>query len=384
MNQHTTFHSPGSTTPPWTQAEPPFAPRARSETDPRALLDEGELAEADRLGYPVVASQVARRDFLGLAAGLAIALGLGFVTFSTLNSSRHDEFAAGSNEPQAVQSPPAAETQAVAADPSQLLAPTQMAPTAPLEPTTQIASAPPMAPMQSVGVPPIVIFDGSTPAGSSQEGDPAGSMAPPKLLSGGTSSSGQEAPSAAAHSVKLAEPSMTVIQGTLIPAVLETALDSDVPGFARAVVTQDIRSFDRSKILIPRSSRLIGEYKAASGQGQRRIHLMWTRLIRPDGVSIALASPATDAAGRAGVTGKVNSHFFERLGSALLTSVIGAVNPLARGGATVVVAGGDSVANAAVPGLSQRPSTIRVRQGEPVRVFAARDLVFASTDGGGQ
>jgi len=384
VNQHTTFRSPGSPGVPWTEVEPPFAPGAGAKTDPRAMLEEGELAEADRLGYPVVASQVARRDFLGLAAGVAVALGLGFVTFTSLNSSRHNEVAAAGNGPQTVQSPPAAETQAAASDPSQLLAPTPMARTAPSQTASQTASAPPMAPMQSVGVPPIVVFDGSAPVSSSQDGDPAASMGAPKLLSGGASSSGQEAASAAAHSVKLAEPSMTVIQGTLIPAVLETALDSDVPGFARAVVTQDIRSFDRSRILIPRSSRLIGEYKAASGQGQRRIHLMWTRLIRPDGVSIALASPATDAAGRAGVTGKVNSHFFERLGSALLTSVVGAVNPLARGGATVVVAGGDSAAGAAVQGLSQRPSTIRVRQGEPVRVFAARDLVFASTDGGGQ
>jgi type IV secretion system protein VirB10 len=243
-----------------------------------------------------------------------------------------------------------------------------------------------MPPLQSLGMPPILVFDGSTPASNSQEGDAAGaSLASPKLLSGSEASRQiEEGASPAAHSVRLANPSMTVVQGTLIPAVLETAINSDVPGFARAEVTQDVRSFDRSRILIPRSSRLIGEYKSAPGQGHRRIHLIWTRLIRPDGVSIALASPATDAAGRAGVTGKVNSHFFERLGSALLTSVVGAVNPLARGGATVVVASGDSAANGMIQGMGQRSPTIRVQQGEPVRVFAARDLVFAPTDGDGQ
>ena len=120
------------------------------------------------------------------------------------------------------------------------------------------------------------------------------------------------------RSTQLADPASTVIQGTLIPAVLETAIDTDVPGYVRAVVSQDVRSFDGSRVLIPRSSRLIGEYKAASQAGQRRAYLMWTRLVRPDGVSVALASPAADFSGQAGIGGQVNSHFFSRFGSAIL------------------------------------------------------------------
>ena len=112
-------------------------------------------------------------------------------------------------------------------------------------------------------------------------------------------------------------------QGTLIPAVLETAIDTDVPGYVRAVVSQDVRSFDGSRVLIPRSSRLIGEYKGATQAGQRRAYLMWTRLVRPDGVSVALASPAADFSGQAGIGGQVNSHFFSRFGSAILLSILG-------------------------------------------------------------
>src|SRR5213080_1161781 len=108
----------------------------------------------------------------------------------------------------------------------------------------------------------------------------------------------------AVHATKLAEPASTVVQGTLIPAVLETAIDTDVPGYARAVVSQDVRSFDGSRVLIPRSSRLIGEYKGVTQAGQRRAYLMWTRRIRPDGVSIAIASPAADFTGQAGVSGQ--------------------------------------------------------------------------------
>jgi type IV secretion system protein VirB10 len=187
---------------------------------------------------------------------------------------------------------------------------------------------------------------------------------------------------AAARSTIIAVPANTVVQGTLIPAVLETAIDSDLPGYARAVVSQDIRSFDGSRILVPRSSRLIGEYKSGLAAGQKRAYLLWTRLVRPDGVSIALASPAVDISGRSGVTGKVDTHFFERFGSAILLSVLGNVTAGASRGATVVVSGGQSAGSLAAQQNSQRPPTIRVKQGEPIRVFTARDLIF-STDGSG-
>ena len=87
-------------------------------------------------------------------------------------------------------------------------------------------------------------------------------------------------------------------QGTLIPAVLETAIDTDLPGYVRAVVSRDVRSFDGSKVLIPRSSRLIGQYKSGLADGQTRAYVIWSRLIRPDGVSVALGSPAVDFSGR--------------------------------------------------------------------------------------
>src|SRR4029453_3432721 len=106
----------------------------------------------------------------------------------------------------------------------------------------------------------------------------------------------------------MADPANTVVQGTLIPAVLETAINSDLPGYVRAVVSQDVRSFDGSRVLVPRSSRRTGEDKTGIGAGHTRAYLVWTRLLRPDGVSVALASPSVDFSGEAGVTGKVNTH----------------------------------------------------------------------------
>jgi type IV secretion system protein VirB10 len=110
---------------------------------------------------------------------------------------------------------------------------------------------------------------------------------------------------------------------------------------------------------------------------------MWTRLVRPDGVSIALASPAADLTGQAGVGGQVNTHFFSRFGSAILLSILGSASMLASGGASTVVVGGagQSAASAAIQQNGNRAPTIKVRQGEPIRVFTARDLIFSSADG---
>src|SRR3546814_2996545 len=78
--------------------------------------------------------------------------------------------------------------------------------------------------------------------------------------------------------------STTVPQGTLIPAVLETAFNSTGSGFARALVQRDIYGFDGARVLIPLGSRLIGEYASDTSPGQKRAFVTWTRIIRPAGV----------------------------------------------------------------------------------------------------
>jgi type IV secretion system protein VirB10 len=172
----------------------------------------------------------------------------------------------------------------------------------------------------------------------------------------------------------MARPSTTVSQGTLIPAVLETGINTDLPGYVRALVTQDIRSFDGSHILVPRSSRLIGQYKSSPATGQTRVYVIWTRLIRPDGASVALASPAIAPDGASGLVGEVNGHFMKRFGSAILLSVVGGLS--AVGDPAVVVSGGQSAAAVAAQRDVQIAPTVRVRPGQPIRVFTARDLDF--------
>lgn len=173
-----------------------------------------------------------------------------------------------------------------------------------------------------------------------------------------------------------------VPQGAIIGAVMETALNSDLPGFARALIQRDVLSFDGSAVLIPAGSRVIGQYKSGVAQGASRVFILWTRVIRPDGVSVSIGSPAIDELGRGGVAGKVNRHFLQRFGGAILLSVLtGGVSAAASAvgnGSTIIIGSAGqatALANQAV-GDNQIPPTIMAPQGSAVRIFVARDLDF--------
>ena len=174
-----------------------------------------------------------------------------------------------------------------------------------------------------------------------------------------------------------------VPQGAVIPAVMETAINSDLPGLARAMVTRDIKSFDGSTVLIPRGSRVIGQYKSGVAMGASRVFVIWTRVIRPDGVSIQIASPAADPLGRGGLEGKVDRHFFGRFGGSILLSVLNAgvaAVSNTRSSSQIYIgsaAEAASVAGAAIKTDGGTAPTIQTPQGAPVTIFVARDLDFS-------
>ncbi len=191
-----------------------------------------------------------------------------------------------------------------------------------------------------------------------------------------------------ARATRLRNRATVVPQGTLIAAVLETALDSTQPGQVRALVSSDVVNLRGDKVLIPRGSRLFGEYKGDIAPGQKRAFVQWTRLVRPDGVTIAIDSPAADQLGRAGIKGRVNSHFFERLGGALLQSTVDigtivASRKIYDGGDSVFVALPGSVqgTTSQIMGPAPKP-TLKVRQGARISVFVMRDLDFTSVEAG--
>ena len=176
-----------------------------------------------------------------------------------------------------------------------------------------------------------------------------------------------------------------VAQGTLIYAVLETALDSTQSGQVRAIISTDVYNASGTKILIPRGSRVFGEYKGDLGTGQNRAQIIWGRLIRPDGVTISLDSPASDQLGRAGVRASVNTHFGERLLNALLQSTIdfgAAAGARAIGGNNGVILAVPTATQGAASQLVQAPPkpTLKIRHGTRIAVFVARDLDFSAVE----
>ncbi|WP_333805832.1 TrbI/VirB10 family protein [Phenylobacterium sp.] len=185
-----------------------------------------------------------------------------------------------------------------------------------------------------------------------------------------------------ARAVQMQDLSRVVPQGTLIAAVLESAINSDLPGAVRGVVSRDVRSFDGSRVLIPRGSRLVGQYKSAASVGQTRAFVVWSRIISPSGVSIDIASPAVDRLGRGGVEGKVDNHFFERFGASILLTVLNAgVTAAANSGSnnsnTTLILGGAGQAAVSTVRPADIPATLQVNQGAAIQVYVARDLDFA-------
>lgn len=181
--------------------------------------------------------------------------------------------------------------------------------------------------------------------------------------------------------------SSLIAQGTIIDAVMETALQSDLPGMLRAVVSEDVYSYNGDHVLLPRGSRLIGRYRSSLKRGQARVFVIWNRALRPDGVSVQLAAQGTDDLGRAGLTGKVETHFFKRFGASALLSILDAglqagVNTTQQDAADQITLNtGRDFSKAAELALENSiaiPPTINITQGSRIKVFVARDLDFSS------
>lgn len=117
-----------------------------------------------------------------------------------------------------------------------------------------------------------------------------------------------------------------------IPAVLENTINSQLPGRAIAVVERNVFGAEGRSVLIPAGSRVVGHYRSLARYGEARLDVSWSRIIRPDGASINIDDQAADVMGRTGLPGDLDTRFFEKYGSSLLTSVIAAAGDWALSG----------------------------------------------------
>ena len=170
-----------------------------------------------------------------------------------------------------------------------------------------------------------------------------------------------------------------VTQGTMIPAILDTAISSDLPGELKATISRDVWSADATTILIPKGSTLIGEYSSDISLGQRRVLAAWNRVITTDKRSIMIGSRGVDGLGRAGLTGNVQHHFGLKFEAAFFISIFSGISSF--GNRTLsendLSTGTDGFANSGQDAFEEYlsiPPTIWVNQGEHINVFVSRDL----------
>ncbi|WP_088343806.1 TrbI/VirB10 family protein [Rhodomicrobium sp. R_RK_3] len=181
-----------------------------------------------------------------------------------------------------------------------------------------------------------------------------------------------------------------LLAGSIIPASLLSGLNSDLPGFVIAQVTEHVfDSVTGRHLLIPQGSRLIGRYDSVVAFGQERALVIWQRIIRPDGASIVIDNlPATDTGGYAGLADQIDLHSWKLLKGVALATVLGIGSSLAFGAGS-----GDSdiisalreatgqTTNRAGQALVERnlsvQPTITVRPGWPLRVVVHKDLLLA-------
>jgi type IV secretory pathway VirB10-like protein len=182
-----------------------------------------------------------------------------------------------------------------------------------------------------------------------------------------------------------------IMAGTVLPAMMVTAMNSEMPGEIVAQISRNVFDSQQRHLLIPRGTRVLGSYDSQIALGQSRALIAWTRLIFPDGRSLSLPGlPTKDLRGASGVRSQVDNHYGRLYGQAVLLSLIGASAQLSQPQQSNVLipsAAGQVAAGALGQELSRismetirrnmdvRP-TLEIKPGTPFHIFLERDLVF--------
>lgn len=234
---------------------------------------------------------------------------------------------------------------------------------------------------------------GGNSAGASPAGEPpigsgyvaAYDSAPPQQDA--LSRSLQPSRQVGAAAYMLADPSLMVTKGSVIPCTVVPAIDSTLAGIVTCIQSADVWSADGKVLLLERGTRWVGEQKTGMSQGQKRLGMLWTRGQTPNHVLIDVDSGTADELGRPGVDGEVETHFWDRFGSAILVSLVGDVGGFltatqsSGSGNTAIafpgtVTGAQTVMSDVIKETINIPPTLTKNQGAQISIYVARDLDF--------
>lgn len=340
---------------------------------------------------------MARRELttgtkLGILALVAV-LGLGFIWFNALFSHKRADRQAATpaytnggevfNAPPSAPAKPAKQTLPAPAD-TQTGLPGASAQASPASaPILAFSGSSVLAPIQPV-------LSGANQSGTTAapstpipDNSPLAARLKPTILDGERAS-------------VLQNPDMVITEGTMIPCTLQTAIDSQLPGLVTCVVPIDIRGSTGNVVLLDRGTKIVGQLESGLLQGQNRVFVDWTRAETPDHVIVTLDSPGSDELGRAGLSGAVNNHFWDRFGGALMLTLVqgglqaGTLAAAGNGNSNspsqqaalgfvyAAQSNGQSVANTALANSINIPPTLTKNQGDTVSLIVAHDLDFSS------
>jgi type IV secretion system protein VirB10 len=171
-------------------------------------------------------------------------------------------------------------------------------------------------------------------------------------------------------------------KGSTLDCTLETAIDSTLVGMTTCVLAADVFGADGRIVLLERGTRLVGEMSGELRAGQARVAILWNEARTPTGVLVPLVSPGTDALGRSGVTGDVDTHAKARFGAAVMLSLLdGTMTAIAgrqqsAGALFYTAPGSRDIATEVLHNTLHIPPTLRVNPGTRIQVMVARDIDF--------
>jgi type IV secretory pathway VirB10-like protein len=186
-----------------------------------------------------------------------------------------------------------------------------------------------------------------------------------------------------------------VYEGLTMDAILMNRLDGDAPGPVKVLVSSPVYSHDRQHVLIPDGTIVLGEARkiGASGFGQqRRLAVVFHRMIMPDGYSVDLDQfHGLDQIGEEGLKDKVNNHYLEIFGTSIALGVISGAGQIESGGGTITTSGSQAFTTGAASSVSQSattvldrfiqiPPTITIREGHRVKVYFTQDMLLPAYD----
>jgi type IV secretion system protein VirB10 len=182
-----------------------------------------------------------------------------------------------------------------------------------------------------------------------------------------------------------------IFEGAVLDTVLMNRLDGDAVGPVKVLVSNPFYSHDHQHVLIPDGTVVLGEAKKIGSAGfgqQRRMAVVFHRLIMPDGYSVDLDQfHGLDQIGEEGLKDKVNNHYLQIFGTSIALGVIAGAGEIESGGGTITTSGSQAFTNGAAGSVSQTsttildrfmqiPPTITIREGHRVKIYFTQDMLL--------